>query len=304
MSHPTASIDPGSIISRSFKVYTDNFAVAVPIALGLFAIGLVVDLIVGTSFVGQSISSIVSLILTAVLTGVLVHLVRDYQDGTLDSTPGQLFSAAQPVILPLILASILVAIIVVIGLFLIIVPGILAAIMLAVVSPVIVIERAGVIDALGRSKALTQGQWGQIFILGLALIAIFIVVGIAAAILAVPLALLGGTVGAAIAGWLISGVLQPIGAIIVAVLYFDLRAVKGEPPIGAGAAGPQTIGGFQQPGYPQQPPAGQAQPGYPAPPQQTYPPQGQPQPAPPVQPPAPQPGYQQPPQGGEPPKQL
>jgi hypothetical protein len=63
-----------------------------------------------------------------------------------------------PVLLGLIVASFLYGIGVAIGLILLIVPGLIVLTWWAVVAPVIVIERAGIIEAFGRSRRLVDGN--------------------------------------------------------------------------------------------------------------------------------------------------
>lgn len=63
-------------------------------------------------------------------------------------------------------ASILSFVAVVGGLILLIIPGIIIAVRLQFVLFYIVDQDAGVVDSLKKSFALTQGQWGELFLFG------------------------------------------------------------------------------------------------------------------------------------------
>ena len=110
------------------------------------------------------------------------------------------------------------AIAVAIGFILLIVPGLILLTIWAVTAPVIVVERAGVFAAFGRSWELVKGNgWGVFAVI---LIAFLITVAIQ-----VVLGVLGAAIGdagefvARIVGAIITA---PIAALAASVLFFDL----------------------------------------------------------------------------------
>ena len=70
--------------------------------------------------------------------------------------------AAARALFPLIVLGLLIGLCTTIGLLALVLPGLLLSVVWAVSAPVLVEERCGVIAALGRSRALTQGARGPI----------------------------------------------------------------------------------------------------------------------------------------------
>ena len=87
------------------------------------------------------------------LQATLVKAVQDVRDGRADLSISETVNQALPYFWPVAGASILAGIAIAIGLFLIIVPGLFLITIWAVIVPVIVIERSGVLASFGRSRA-------------------------------------------------------------------------------------------------------------------------------------------------------
>lgn len=223
-------LDPTATIGQAFSVYTKNAPTLLPIAFGLFAIQAVLALVLPQSRLGVLILGLVSLVLTYLFQGIIVEVARDVEDGRLDSSFGQLVAAVRPAILPLFLVSIVTGLAVLLGLFLFIVPGFIAMTWFALVAPVVVLERPGVFDALGRSRQLVKGSGWQVF----ALILFTIVLANVASRIGVT-----GSGGAVLVSWVISSLIAPLTALVIAVAYLRLRDVHGEPPLNTGVATPQ-----------------------------------------------------------------
>jgi hypothetical protein len=225
---------------------------------------------------------LVSIVGTFWFQGIVVETVRDIQDGKRDFDLGTLFRSAAPVIPALIGAGILAGLGIVGGLILLVVPGLILLTWWALIAPVIVVERTGVMPAFGRSRGLVKDNGWQVF----GVLAIFFVIqAIASGILTgIFVGISDGFVGYAI-GQLLSNVLvAPLSALAAATMYFDLRAIKGEGgvPAGVDPSGAAPAGGTTIPGVPgsttaptQPPPPA---PGTPPPP----PPSAPPPPAPPA----------------------
>ncbi len=233
-------MDVGGVVRGVLDIYRDHASVLLPAALAVFVVVAVISVVlVAISPILGILAIIVQLIATAFFQGMVVQLVADVQDGRRDTSVGDLFASVSPVVAPLIGASLLRVVGVVIGLIVFIVPGVFLLTIWALVAPVIVLERPGVLAAFSRSRELVRGHGWQV----LGVIAVFIVILIVVSLI---FGLIGGalgSVGAAIADIVGSTITAPLLALAAAVLYFNLRAVKGEMTPPPGAVGLHTPGG-------------------------------------------------------------
>jgi hypothetical protein len=223
-------LEVGAVIRRVFDIYVDQAPVLLPASAVVFVITGIVSAVLVASSAGLAIVAVLlSFVASTLFTGMVVELVADVQDGRRDHSAGDLLKAAVPVLGPLILVGIVAGIGVFVGFVLLIVPGLILITIWSVAAPVVVLERAGVFDALGRSRELVRGNGWQVF--GVIFILFFLVLVVSAGIEAGAES--AGT-GAGIVARVIVGVLTgPITALAAAVLYFELlgaRASVGAPP--------------------------------------------------------------------------
>ena len=230
-------LDVGGVIRRVWSIYVEEAAVLMPAAAAVFVVaGIVAALLAASgSLLGLLVAEILVIVAGMLFTGMVVELVADVQDGRRDSSPGQLLRAVTPVLGQLILVGLVASIAIVIGLFAIVVPGLILITIWSVFVPVIVLERAPGLSALGRSRELVRGNGWQVF--GV-LFVLFVLVGLLSVVIEGAAASAGTGVGIVVR--VVVGVLTaPFGALASAVLYFDLRGTSGpavEPP-GAASAG-------------------------------------------------------------------
>ncbi len=229
----THSISPTAIIGRVWAIYREEAGLLLPAAVVLYAVQFVIAV-----FLSPGIAWLVGIlfwVLAILYQGFVVELVSDIQDGRRDSTFSSLLSSVTPVLGPLLGVSLLFAIGVAIGFVLLIVPGLILLTIWSVVAPVTVLERPGVFAAFGRSRRLVRGNGWRVFGLIVLVYLLTVVVALVAAAIAAPL----GHVGRGLVQWLVSILLTPIVALTASVLYFELRAVHGEPtaPVVGGVAG-------------------------------------------------------------------
>jgi len=163
------------------------------------------------------------LMLAAITQGTVTWLSGE------KSSIGQSLSVAIKNLVPLIVIAVLALLAVLLGFVLLIVPGLILALMWFVVVPVRVIEGTGITKTFGRSRALTKGYRGRIFLLLLAYLLLAIVAGMVIALLA------AGTmmpkpgnfnITYIALSWLLRVVLGSITAAGVASIYYELRLVK------------------------------------------------------------------------------
>jgi hypothetical protein len=226
---PAKQIRVGDVLGETFSIYGQNFAALIGSAIAVFVIiGLASGLLqnAGGLILGV-LAGIIRLVGYAIFTGFVVRLVQDVRDGRRDHTVGDLFSSATPAIVPLIAFGILFSIGVGIGFVLLIVPGFILLTIWSVGAPAIVVERAGVIDAFGRSRHLVRGNGWSVFATLVAVLLIVIAIGVILGAIATPI---GDGEASTLVASIISTVLTaPIFALAVSVLYFDLGGAQAVP---------------------------------------------------------------------------
>jgi len=221
-------LDIGGTLSQAFSTYGAQAGVLLPVAFCLFLAVAVVNWLVAGSLILFPIGFAVSVVAGTLYQGMVVGLVSDVQDGRRDSSIEDLVRATGPVILPLIGAGLLAGLAIGIGLLLLVVPGLILLTIWAVIAPVIVVERTGVIEAFGRSRELVRGNGWQVF--GV-IFTVFVITIIAGIILGVIGVAISDTAGARIIfNAIASTVTAPIGALVAAVIYFRLRTLAQSAP--------------------------------------------------------------------------
>jgi hypothetical protein len=251
-----AKLDTARVFERVFKVYGDQFTLLIPAALVLFIPVAIVNGLVlasGDAF-GYLISAAISLIATYWYQGMVVEAVRDILDGRRDQTVGGLFSSASPFIGPLVGAGILAGLGIAVGFVLLIVPGLFLITIWAVIVPVIVIERTGVMASFGRSRELVRGNGWQVFGVIVVLFLLQLVVG-------GLLNAVGGSVtdesfaGYAVADLIARVLVVPLGAIAATIMFVELRRQKGAP-LAEETAGVEPAAAAEPPPASEPPPTG------------------------------------------------
>jgi ABC-type multidrug transport system fused ATPase/permease subunit len=264
-------LDVARVFERIFEIYKDQFTLLIPAALVVFVPVAIVSGIIyagGVTIFGALLVAAIATIATYWFQGMVVEAARDILDGRRDHTIGSLVSSVTPVLGALIVAGILAGIGIGIGLLLIIVPGLFLLTIWAVIAPVIVIERKGALDSFGRSRELVRGSGWQVFgvILVLFLVQFIVSAVIQAIVNGVSDSFVGFTLGDLITRLLVA----PLSALAASVLFFELKALRGEPVLGTGGGqlagtGPETPAGgpaptATEPAAPPPPPGPEAPP--------------------------------------------
>ena len=234
-------LDTARVFERIFEIYRSQFTLLIPAALLVFVpVALISGLIYAgdAGILGGLLVAAIATIATYWFQGMVVEAARDILDGRRDHTIGSLFSSVTPVIGPLIVAGILAGIAVGIGLILLIVPGLILLTIFAVVAPVIVIERAGAIEAFGRSRELVRGHGWQVF--GV-IVVLFLLQLIASLVIqALANSVSDSITGYAVADLIVRLLVAPLSAIAASVIYFELKSHRGEPVLARGEGGELT----------------------------------------------------------------
>ncbi|HET9677849.1 MAG TPA: hypothetical protein VFP21_10140 [Solirubrobacterales bacterium] len=237
-------LEVGPTLSEVFAIYRDQAGVLLPVAFWLFLAVAIVDGLTEGNFSLFWIGLVVGLAVGTLYQGMVVTLVQDVQDGRHDSGVGDLMRSALPVLGALLGAGILAGLGVGAGFVLLIVPGLYLATIWAVIAPAIVIERRGVFDAFGRSRQLVKGQGWPV--LGTIVVAYLISFIAGLAFIAIANSIADGPLLRIVFSALASTITAPVAALVAAVLYFRLLAIKRESAPAAAPAEPDSVP--QQPG--------------------------------------------------------
>jgi hypothetical protein len=258
-------LDVARVFERIFEIYKDQFTLLIPAALVVFVpVALISGLIYAgdVSIIGGLIVAAIATIATYWFQGMVVEAARDILDGRRDHSIGSLVQSVTPVLGPLIIAGILAGIGIGIGLLLLIVPGLFLLTIWAVIAPVIVIERLGAIDSFGRSRDLVRGHGWQVFSV---IVVLFLLQFIITAVLnAIANSVSDSFVGYTISDLIVRVLVAPFTALAAAVLFFELKAMRGEPVLNTGGGGQIAPAGGPAP-TPAEPAAPEAPPPPPGP---------------------------------------
>jgi hypothetical protein len=234
-------LDVAGVFERIFMIYKDQFTLLIPAALLVFVpVALISGAIYAgdTGVIGGLIVAAIATIATYWFQGMVVEAARDILDGRRDHSIGSLARSVTPVLGALIVAGILAGIGVGIGLVLLLVPGLFLLTIWAVIAPVIVIERRDALKSFGRSRDLVRGSGWQVFSV---ILVLFLLQFIVTAVLqAIANSASDSYVGYTIADLIVRLLVAPLSALAAAVLFFELKAMRGEPVLGTGADGAPT----------------------------------------------------------------
>jgi hypothetical protein len=231
-------LDVARVFERIFEIYRSQFTLLMPAALVLFIPVAVVNGLVAVgdvTLLGILIVLVASTVASFWFQGMVVEAARDILDGRRDYTLGSLLSSVTPVLGALVVAGILAGLGIGIGLILLIVPGLFLLTIWAVIAPVIVVERMGAIDAFRRSRALVKGHGWQVF--GVIVVLFIVQFLLSSVIQAVADSVADSFAGYAIADLLVHILIAPLTALAAAVLFFELKALRGEPVLAVGEGG-------------------------------------------------------------------
>lgn len=218
-------VSVGETLRETFALYRDNAGVLLPVAFWLFLAVGIAELLAGDNeLLIFLIGTVIGLTVTFLYEGMVVALVRDVREGRRDHSAGELMRSVLPVLGRLVGAGLVVVAGSALGLMLLIAPGLYLFAIWAVAAPVIVIERLGVTDSLGRSRQLVRGNGWPV--LGAVLLAFLIGAAVAVGMTFGANAILEGEIVETVLGTLAATITAPIEALVASVLYFRLVEIE------------------------------------------------------------------------------
>ncbi len=238
-------LSTSELLDRTFHLYRNNFVVF----LGIMAIPQLIVLAIqlvgsGLELGGSVISGALLTIIGALASFIAIEVsqaatVMAVSDVHLDRpvSIGSAFSASRGSIGRVVWISFVVGLAIGVAAIFLIIPGIYVALMWSMAIPVTLLEGGGLGTSTDRSKFLTKGSFGRIFV-------IFLLVGVLALVISLilqtvlimiagvisrgnPTSLLAlGHAMQAIASFLSTSLVGSLGTIALTLVYYDLRVRK------------------------------------------------------------------------------
>ena len=244
---PSRSLDLGRVLSTGFSALGKNLLPFLGVSLVLaglpgfmfsyWMVGVVTDAppsveyLISWQFWGPILGGAVAWIISsALLQGTLIGATVRHLSGR-PAHIGQSVTGALARVVPIVLLSLLVALVVGFGILLLIVPGIIFYLMYIVSVPVMMAEGRGITASMSRSAELTKGSRPMIFLL--AIVMGMVTSGVSAVSNAIFMRLTEVSGDAAMdritlsIGTLVEQTIATaVGAVLIAALYAELRAIK------------------------------------------------------------------------------
>lgn len=218
----------GKVLSRTFSVFFGNFVRFMALALLVYSpyfMMLLVQEHMQISAGGRLVSATLPFVLSYLVTASMIYGVFQQLGGENVSLP-DCMSVAAGRLLPVLLVAIIVTIATGIGFILLIIPGILVYLGLFVAVPVVVVEGAGVQQAIDRSRKLTHGRRGAIFLSLIVVFAIGSAVSLVGHGITMTFEKPGIGLASAVINTVTSAFTTAFQAVMAAVTYHDLRVEK------------------------------------------------------------------------------
>jgi hypothetical protein len=215
-------VSTGAVMREAWDLYKAHWRHLLPIALVVFLLLslLVLLLVVLLGPLGLFASVFISLVGSFWIQGALVVAVEDIRDGRADLSIGETVSRVRPRLNTLSVAGFLAAVAILAGLVLCIVPGLVLATWWMLIVPVIMLERAGVLRAFGRSRELVRGHgWSAFGVVALT----FLVVFVAGAVIGAALSPLGDALESYVRDVVRNTLAAPFVALAFTLTYYRLR---------------------------------------------------------------------------------
>ena len=236
---PPGEFRVGVVLSKSFAVFFGNIVSFVVIALvvtsptHIYMAYVTTQVIEGTPPGSLAILTPLVQIGGAILWMILTAAITygTYQDlRGRKASLGEFLARGLPLIFPVIGVAVLYFLMMMVGFVLLVIPGMIIFIMYMVAIPVAVVERPGVFKSLSRSKVLTKGNRWRVFgaylVIVIITMAITVVIGLVTTGAAFQTELYSAGIAFGLANYISGAFLAALGAVVIAVIYHELRMAK------------------------------------------------------------------------------
>lgn len=218
-----SKLQVGSTLKLALSTFEENRSLIVRLTILFAALNAISSLLDVAGAAGFAISFGLTILLGAAYNGLVTAAL------CLPGKPGEageLWAAVRPVLARLIWVTLISAVLVVAGLFALLIPGLVIVTLLSVAGQTVVVERAGVFDALGRSFTLVKDHawrvFGYLLVIGL----LSLVLLTLALMVAIPLG--ESVIGTMAASFLSNLLSTPVLAVGSAILYNQLAGLQRE----------------------------------------------------------------------------
>jgi hypothetical protein len=221
-------VQAGEVIGEAWRLYKAHWRHLLPIAAVFYLVIALVTLLLTVlfGFLGAIVAGFGSIVGYFWLAGALTEAVSDIRDGRADLSVQDTFSRVWPKVWTLLGAGILAGLGIALGLVLLIVPGLVLLTWWSLISPAIVLEGKGIMEAFGRSRELVSGYGWSVFTVVILTVLISFAIGIVVSISLVWLP----EEASSFFGGLINGTLTaPFVALAWTLVYFRLKELQREP---------------------------------------------------------------------------
>lgn len=253
---PKPQFDMGRVINRTFGAIKNKpviFVVTSLIVIGIpmFFIGLLpifmglgsgiegnpdaIENMLTGSIIASAVTAVFLLVASIVMQGALIFAaVRDFNGE--DATLGEAMRIGLRYFFPLLGLGLLVGLGILAGFMLLIIPGVFVALGWSIAAPVMIVEKIGITDSIGRSWELTKGYKRWILLLCIILMLISLVIGVVLGAFTLiagdpaTVMLEGGSNSYFVINSIFSALAQAITTMIstagVAAIYYEIRQLK------------------------------------------------------------------------------
>lgn len=225
----------GGVLSQAFELYRRFFArffltaAAVFVVLNLFS-AIAADARADADDAVAAFWSLVGLLVALVgslwVQGALTATVADVRDGRAEEDIETTYRRVRPTLVPLLAAGLLAGIGIAAGFVLLVVPGLFLLTRWVLVTPAVVLERLGAVDALRRSWRLVRGQGWTVF--GVIVVTVFLAL-LAQLLFLALFAFLPTFLQNWIGGLVANSLTTPFLALAWTLMYFHLRGDEPAP---------------------------------------------------------------------------